>query len=335
MDCARPGEPKLDYRVKPFTQHQQNCMTFRKLLLLLPIASYGCDSVSPEVGEPPTDSMLLSHLEFLASDSLFGRRAGSAYELKAAEYIQREFARYGLEPGAPAYFQSFEFDFGNVLTSQNVLGVLPGRGHLAGQWAILGAHYDHLGFEQVTGDSIVVYNGADDNASGTALMLEVARYLSDYFTHSEEAERNRRSIMFLAFGAEELGLVGSWHFVQNPTIPLDSLVAMVNLDMVGRLQAGALNVLGGQTAGVWQTIVGDANDENVPIRYDRGPLDRNDQYPFSLSGTPVIAFFTGLHKDYHQPTDDVWFIDLNGMVTIGELTIGLLIDLVLRPDPPR
>ncbi|MEJ2238535.1 MAG: M28 family peptidase, partial [Gemmatimonadales bacterium] len=300
---------------------------------------YGCDSGVPTASDRPvgplTDTALLMHLEFLADDSLYGRRGGSTYELQAAEYIKDEFADYGLEPGAPSYLQSFEFDIGAVLTSQNVIGMLPGRGSLAGQWVILGAHYDHLGFDQVSADSIVVFNGADDNASGTALMLEVARYLSAYFATGEERNRDRRSLMFQAYGAEELGLIGSWHFIENPTIPIDSLVAMVNLDMVGRLYSNALNVLGAQTSPTWQVIIADANDEGIALRYDNGPIGRSDHYPFSVLGEPVLAFFTGLHEDYHTPTDDDWLLDLNGMLTIGNLTIDVLTDLVLRPNRPQ
>jgi hypothetical protein len=311
----------------------------RRLSLLLLAASYGCDSVGPTTTDrpigPPSDTVLLKHLEFFADDSLYGRRGGSTHELQAAQYIRDEFERYGLEPGAPFYFQPFEFDFGTVLMSQNVLGVLPGRGNLAGQWVILGAHYDHLGFDQVSADSIVVFNGADDNASGTALMLEVARYLSDYFTNGEQRNRDHRSIMFQAYGAEELGLIGSWYFVEHPTIPMDSLIAMVNLDMVGRLHANPLNVLGAQTASVWQVLVADANDAGMAIHYDSGPPGRSDHYPFSVLGKPVLAFFTGLHDDYHTPTDDVWLLDLDGMISIGDLTIDVITELVLRSDRPK
>jgi len=282
-----------------------------------------------------TNTALLIHLEFLADDSLYGRRGGSNYELQAAEYIKDEFEHYGLEPGAPSYLQSFEFDFGTVLTSQNVIGVLPGRGSLAGQWVILGAHYDHLGFDQISADSIVVFNGADDNASGTALVLEVARYMSDHFTNGEARDLDRRSLMFQAYGAEELGLLGSWHFVENPTIPMDSLVAMVNLDMVGRLYSNALNVLGAQTSSTWQVIIADSNDEGISLHYDNGSLGRSDHYPFSVLGKPVLAFFTGLHEDYHTPSDDIWLLDLNGMLTIGNLTIDVLTDLAVRPDRPQ
>jgi len=310
----------------------------RRLSLLLLAASYGCDSLGPRVTdwpiELPNDTLLLEHLEFLADDSLYGRGAGSIHELQAAEYIKNEFERYGLEPGTPSYLQSFDVDIGAALTSQNVLGVLPGRGSLAGQWVILGAHYDHLGVEQVSADSIVVFNGADDNASGTALMLEVARYLSDYFASGAARNRDRRSIMFQAYGAEELGLIGSWHFVEHPTIPMDSLIAMINLDMVGRLHGTPLNILGAQTASGWQLIVADANDAGMAIHYDNGPLGRSDHYPFSVLGKPVLAFFTGLHDDYHTPTDDVWLIDLNGMLSIGDLTIDVLIQLVTRSDRP-
>ena len=131
-----------------------------------------------------------------------------------------------------------------ALPSQNVLGVIPGQGSLSGQWVILGAHYDHVGFTQVTPDSIVIYNGADDNASGTSLLLELARYLGHYFTQGVARSLDRRSLMFQAFGAEEVGLRGSRYFVDNPTVSIDSIAAMVNLDMIGRMRANRVTAHG-------------------------------------------------------------------------------------------
>jgi len=153
-------------------------MRLNRAALLCALAATGCDlSSGPDTAEPISEAAVLAHVEFLAADSLRGRGSGSADELRAAGYIRDRFVEFGLEPGAPDYFQQFEFEprireSGGAsgatgeesalvpLPSQNVLGVLPGRGALAGQWVILGAHYDHVGFAQVTSDSIVVYNGA-------------------------------------------------------------------------------------------------------------------------------------------------------------------------------
>ena len=216
------------------------------LLLLLVFPACDDDPASPagngSSSVPPAPlgaSALLDHLNVLAHDSLFGRRAGSEWEWKAAEYIRDEFIEYGLEPGAPGYFQAFTIsvpvDGQSGLASQNVLGVLPGVGALADEWVILGAHYDHVGADTVSG-SVVVYNGADDNASGTALMLEVARYLSEYVAAGMADDRDRRSIMFQAYGSEEVGLIGSTYFCAQPTVAMEEITAMVNLDMVGRLR---------------------------------------------------------------------------------------------------
>jgi hypothetical protein len=147
-----------------------------------------------------TEAALLGHLNVLAADGLRGRRAGSDYERQAAEYIRGEFMEYGLELGALDYFQSFPItravDGQTGLISQNVLGVLPGQGALATQWVIVGGHYDHLGWQN-DGGSVVVYNGADDNASGTAAVMEVARYLSQYTGLRRRGGRTHRLLLLL------------------------------------------------------------------------------------------------------------------------------------------
>jgi hypothetical protein len=169
----------------------------KKLLLFPLLMLCACDAFSgPEATESINTDSLLAHLSFLAGDSLYGRGSGTEYELEAAEYVRDAFDGYGLSPAVSGWFQNFTFDTGPSLVSpqtvealssstsssavavqeqavpsQNVLGVIPGQGSLSGQWVIVGAHYDHVGFTQVTPDSIVIYNGADDNASGTALLL--------------------------------------------------------------------------------------------------------------------------------------------------------------------
>ena len=193
------------------------------LLALLPLAS--CDFLSsPESADRLSESAILSHLNYLASDNMFGRLYGTEYERRAAEYVRDRFIDYGLEPGVPGYFQDFDISVPVMppagLESQNVLGVIPGHGDLADEWVVVGAHYDHLGWIQVGDDSVEVLNGADDNASGTSLMLEIARFMREYAASGGTGDAGRRSIMFQAYGAEELGMVGSYHFCENPTVPM-------------------------------------------------------------------------------------------------------------------
>jgi len=309
----------------------------RRLLVLPLLLFFACDTFSgPEATEPLSVDSLLAHLNFLADDSLYGRGSGSEYELEAAEYIRDAFDGYGLTPGVPGWLQDFTFETGASLApqSQNVLGVLPGQGALNDQWVILGAHYDHVGFTQVTADSIVIYNGADDNASGTALMLEVARYLSHYFTQGVARSHDRRSVMFQAYGAEEVGLVGSTYFVQNPTVSMDSIVAMVNLDMVGRMRSEILIALSSATSLLWEPLLTERNENGLRIEFPLGVSGRSDHYPFYHANKPVIYLYTGTHDEYHRPEDDVWRVNTDGMVKIGDLVVAVLLDLVVRPEPP-
>lgn len=282
------------------------------------------------------ETAILDHLTVLAADSLYGRRAGSDYERLAADYIRGQFQQIGLDGGTPDYYQTFSVgvpvDGQTGLTSQNVIAVLPGQGSLAGQWVIIGAHYDHLGFSRVSADSVVVYNGADDNASGTSLMLDLARALRELFDRDAVGNLDRRSIMFQAYGSEEVGLVGSIYFCQNPIVPMDSIVAMINLDMVGRLRNDFLIVIGASSSTEWPALIEDANVHSLFLAYDDRFIARSDQFCFYQNGRPVAFLHTDLHPDYHTPLDDYWLIDLPGMVKVGDLAGELVVELTVRPD---
>jgi Zn-dependent M28 family amino/carboxypeptidase len=344
----------------------------KRISVVVLVLLAACDVFSgPEATDPLTEEALLEHLNFLAGDSLYGRGSGTDYELEAAEYIRDAFDDYGLVPGVAGWLQSFTYitglspspgaqqvghmpEFGSSwagelgtsgdglegvflqeeATSQNVLGVLPGQGSLSEQWVILGAHYDHIGFTQVAADSIVIFNGADDNASGTSLLLELARYLSHYFSEGVARGLDRRSVMFLAFGAEEAGLVGSMHFVSAPTMPLDSVTAMVNLDMVGRLRGGELIAIGGSSSPLWVPLLTERNEEDLQIVIPSTTTLRSDHAPFYYEQIPVLFFYTGTHDQYHHPDDDVWLLNAPGMVRIGNLAIAVLTDLLVRPERP-
>ncbi|MFQ5550673.1 MAG: M28 family peptidase, partial [Gemmatimonadales bacterium] len=188
---------------------------------------------------------------FLADDAREGRGVGTAGLDAAAGYIADEFRRIGLAPPANGYYQRFELDPSapalahaelGAAAVTNVVGILPGRGLFAEQTMIIGAHYDHLGYGgsgSLDPDSTgVVHNGADDNASGTAALLRTAELLSAL----EAADR--RTVVFIAFTAEELGLLGSDYYTKHPARPLETTVAMINFDMVGRLRQDRLIAIG-------------------------------------------------------------------------------------------
>ncbi len=305
-------------------------------LALLSLAA--CDSPSsPSDVRPLSESDILSHLYYLASDNMYGRLYGSEYELRAAVYVRDKFIDYGLEPAVPGYFQAFDITVPVAppagLESQNVLAVVPGEGELAEEWVVVGAHYDHVGWVQGPGVTVEVMNGADDNASGTSLMLEIARYMREFAAAGGSGEAGRRSIMFQAYGAEELGMVGSYHFCENPTVPMARITAMLNLDMVGRLRASALTLIATSSSSGWEEVAEGANRQSLVINYSGANSGRSDQACFYEAGTPAMFLHTGMHNEYHTPDDDVGLINSAGMVRIGNFAIAVLKDLVLRPEP--
>jgi hypothetical protein len=208
---------------------------------------------------------------------------------------------------------------------RNVIGVLPGSGSLAEEYVVVGAHYDHVGMGgrgSLAPGTIAVHNGADDNGSGTVAMLEIARQL---------AERNpddRRTLLFMAFTAEESGLLGSIHYVRNPRFPLEKTVAMINLDMVGRLVLNELTVYGTGTAAEFGGQIDRLGAEHqfriVKVPQGRGASDHASFYDAKI---PVLHFFTGLHNEYHRPSDDVELIQFDGMARIAQLVTQLAAEL--------
>ncbi len=291
-----------------------------------------------ELGLPQlNESSILGDIAALAADSMFGRRTGSEHEQRAAEYIRERFEELGLAPGVSGYLQGFDIPFPvdgvSGLVSRNVLGVLPGAGSLAGQWILVGAHFDHVGFVDVGPDSVVVYNGADDNASGTALLLDVARALSEHVAGGAMPSADRRSVMFQAYGAEEIGLIGSFYYCEHPTVSMDSVVAMINLDMVGRLRNDQVALIGTSSSSDWQALLSGANVHSLDLQYSENLINRSDQACFYQLGKPVAFFHTGLHQEYHTPYDDVETINAPGIVKVGDLVVGTLVEIAVRPDP--
>ena len=216
----------------------------------------------------------------------------------------------------------------------NVVGLLEGNDPvLKDEVIVIGAHYDHLGLggeHSLAPDKIgEVHNGADDNASGVAGLLELAQALA--------AVRSslRRSILFIAFSAEELGLLGSNHYVKHPILPLERTVAMLNFDMIGRLRESGVIVYGVGTSPVWASALQRANEAvrlNLRIRDDGvGPSDHTSFY---LRGIPVLRFFTGVHEDYHKPSDDAEKITAEGTERIISLAYALVRELDRQPTRP-
>jgi hypothetical protein len=323
-------------------------------LLALALVVVTCTDASAPEGAPEpaaiavSPSALRSTVSALADDSMCGRLAGSPYELETAEYVASRFADAGLEAGGDdGWFQDVlgPLPLGGVPStaqcvddepgrSHNVLGLLRGSGFLQGEWVMVAAHHDHLGWQEVGGRADV-FNGADDNASGTAVVLEVARLLRRWVTAHPTAAQTRRSVLFVTFGAEEEGLLGSQTFAFRPTVPGDSLYAMVNLDMVGRLRDGQLTIAGVDTWTPWRGLLEAHRPADVFLSFDDASLSRSDQS--SLIGTwelPAIHVFTGLHAEYHTTRDDPATLNYEGMGQVAEMVLALVWDLAARTDSP-
>ena len=215
--------------------------------------------------------------------------------------------------------------------SVNLVGVVAGIDpDLANEYVVVGAHYDHLGWGgegSLAPDTVAVHNGADDNASGTAGLLELAQWFSEH--------PQKRSIIFIAFGAEELGLLGSAALVDDPPFVLENVVAMINMDMIGRLKDTTLVVGGAGTSSVWKEMVAQKTGQfNLSPKFDDAGYGSSDHQSFYLKDIPVLFLFTGTHENYHRPSDDWEFINVAGEERIVRLAAELIGELASEPTRP-
>jgi len=224
------------------------------------------------------------------------------------------------------------------IRARNVIGVLPGSGPDSDEYIVIGAHYDHMGNSvpmgaRFRGEAAVpqIHNGADDNASGTAGVIEAARVLA-------AVPYRNRSILFMAFSGEEMGLLGSAHYTDEPTVPLSSIRAMLNMDMIGRLNVEEYNVLDIQGLGTGDRFrrIADRYSELLGLEYrpDESAVGPSDHASFYQAGVPALFFFTGVHPDYHRPSDDTEKINAEGGARISELVAHLALDLAMSTDAP-
>jgi hypothetical protein len=216
-------------------------------------------------------------------------------------------------------------------TAKNIAALLPGDGPSADETIVIGAHYDHFGFtetETAGKKTRAIYSGADDNASGVSAILETARYLA------RRPHHGRRQVLFLAFSAEERGMVGSAYYVSHPLIPLNKTVAMLNLDMVGRLRDNKLYVRGVNTASDWRGLLEGLNSRHRFALELQDRFGSSDQLSFYAKEIPILAFFTGRHEDYHETTDKFDKLNLPGMRRTTQLVEDVLVALTDVPARP-
>jgi hypothetical protein len=272
---------------------------------------------------------LKADVVYLSSDYLEGREAGTRGERLAAEYIAWRFEQIGLQPKGKngSWFHEFEFNYnanphaagGEARTGSNVVGYIDNG---AANTVVIGAHYDHLGYGEFgslyTGDP-AIHNGADDNASGVAALLRIAEHLK------RRGASKGNNYLFMAFSAEELGLVGSKRWVSDPTLDLSSINYMINMDMVGRLnEEKALLVSGVGTSPGWKAIVESTRVAGIQARTSDSGVGPTDHTSFYLQNMPVLSFFTGQHSDYHKPVDDAHLINYQGALDVTDYIIAII-----------
>lgn len=308
----------------------------QRLVLLALVLTLGQAAMAQRINP----DLISRTISYLSSDELGGRGTSSKEELKAAAYIAGQFNHMGLPPmGSNGYYYDFTFRHNPnihdtntsslpVRTGRNVLAFLD---NYAEKTIVIGAHYDHLGYG-MDGNSLdanpkgKIHNGADDNASGVAGVLELARYFSN------NGITEHYNFLFMTFSGEELGLIGSKKWCENPTLPLEKINYMINMDMIGRLNDSTkkLLVYGVGTSPSWIEALEKVN-HTFSLKYDSAGVGPSDHTSFYLKNIPTLHFFTGQHSDYHKPTDDAFRINAGGEAAVLELIINLVQYLDSKP----
>jgi Zn-dependent M28 family amino/carboxypeptidase len=276
------------------------------------------------------------HIKYLASDKLEGRGTGTAGEQKSAAYLIKQFKKAGLQPYGEkgGFLQGYPAKKGlppniTYVQTANVVGYLDNN---ADRTIVIGAHYDHLG-KGDQGSSLQansvgeIHNGADDNASGTAGLIELAKY------YSGNNITEKHNFLFIAFSGEELGLMGSKFYCDNPTIDLKTVNCMFNMDMIGRYRADKGVTIGGfGTSSFWGNHAKDiANKVGLNYNIDSSGVGPSDHTSFYLKDIPVMFLFTGGHQQYHKPTDDANLINSDGEAKLLEYIANVIAKLDESP----
>lgn len=299
-------------------------------LLVIFVSLLGCNK------DYQPENKIKEDVSFLANDKLEGRETGTKGEKEAAAYIVKRFKDIGLQPkGTSEFLQEFTFkpktdphqevkysvvNTDSTITGTNVLGYINNN---ADRTIVIGAHYDHLGFgaegSLYRAEDKAIHNGADDNASGVAVMLNLASKL--------KAKNTSNNYLFMAFSGEEIGLLGSNYFVKNATLNIGSINYMLNMDMVGRLKKDStLAVYGVGTSPIFKQVINSSNNKFKIIEKESG-VGPSDHTSFYLNDIPVLHFFTGQHKDYHKPSDDSELLNYEGMEAISDYIFDIITEL--------
>ena len=282
-----------------------------------------------------SEQRMMADVNYLADKRLNGRGLGSKELDQAADYIAAAFEQAGLQTYDDDYFQQWHIDIaklGTDIALKNVIGILPGSNpNYAGQSVVIGAHYDHLGTgwpDVRQGNEGEIHPGADDNASGVAVMLELARILG-------KGTRPERTVIFIAFTAEEAGLLGSDYYVANShAYPAKKAMAILNLDTIGRLGDNAISIFGADSASEWASIFrGIDFISGIKTNINNRPFGVSDHINFHKIGVPGIQFFSGIHLDYHRPRDTADKVDSAGLVKVASVVRETVDYLTKRSKP--
>ena len=331
---------------------------YLSLILLIPFFSLAQENLTYSNSINITD--LYKHIEVLSSDSLEGRETGKPGQKMAAEYIANQFIKIGIPPyKRKTYYQKFKvkserhickcddcdltffkriFKANQTIRGENVLAYIEGS-DLKDELLIITAHYDHLGKH----DSLI-FNGADDDASGVSAALEIAEA---FMLAKKEGNGPRRSILIMPVSGEEKGLLGSRYYTDNPIYPLENTVANLNIDMIGRLDdwhdnGNYVYLIGSDRLSYdLHNLNEKINDEYIGIDLDYRFNDkddpnryyyRSDHYNFAKNNIPVIFYFNGVHEDYHKPSDTIEKLDFDKINTITKLIFLTAWEIANRDD---
>jgi Zn-dependent M28 family amino/carboxypeptidase len=322
---------------------------FMTIVLLCCVFLMNNAAIAQNYDAAQTAKNLRKHIKFLASDDLQGRAPNTTGATLAAQYLVAQFAQLGLLPAGDgnSYLQNFEFALkksphDTAIIQKNLTDTTKQRGKAqnilayinngAPHTIVVGAHYDHLGYGKENSlftpkkpSKPQIHNGADDNASGTAALIEIARNIK------KNAEKyNHYNYLFIAFSGEEMGLYGSKYFVNNPTIDLNTVNYMLNMDMIGRLNKTNTVIINGVgTSPVWAQMIDSTGWQGkLKFKTTQSGIGPSDHTSFYLKDLPVLHFFTGNHPQYHRPTDDAKLINYAGEATI----IAFMLDMMQKTN---
>jgi hypothetical protein len=297
------------------------------LILIWPVAA--ANNALSAAMESITTEKVYHHVEVLADDVYEGRAAGSRGGHAAAQYLIKQLRQFQLTPAGTSgdFTQAFSDDCRNILVLE------PGDDpQLQNEVIVVGAHYDHVGYgnnRNSFGPIGKIHNGADDNASGTSVLLETIE------AFARSGLKTRRSILFAFWDAEERGMIGSHYWLAHPTLPMERVKLDITLDMVGRLRNERLYLLGSRSGYGMRRLFSDPVDDGLQLDFSWDISANSDHWPFLEHRIPIALLHTGLHSDYHRPTDDVEKINREGMREVCRYLLAAVVRVANEDRLPK